>query len=137
MSRAQLPYSLAVFHQIRQKPYPLQTDFKNVPDSGSGMSRAQLSLFPGRFSPKFDRNPSLYLPILNMYLIQVQTCSKHNFHIPRSIAINSTLPAKQGRNRLVPYTYMPTEVHAFSRQHTRMGSTQSMDTFSGSCVDGE
>jgi len=37
------------FHQIRQQPYPLQTDFENVPDSGLGMSRAQLPYSPADF----------------------------------------------------------------------------------------
>jgi|GEM_PF-4018186 len=43
-----------IFTTFDSKPYPLQTDFENVPDSGSGMSRAQ---FPYSQTTKFDINP--------------------------------------------------------------------------------
>jgi len=34
---------------MRQQPYPVQTDFENLPDSGSSMSRAQLPYTPTDF----------------------------------------------------------------------------------------
>jgi len=84
MSRAQLPYSPADFHQIRQQPYPLQIE--NVSDLGSGMSRAKLPYSPTDFHQ--IRQQPYPLPIdLENVPDSVQVCPEHNFIIPRSISI--------------------------------------------------
>jgi len=80
LPKVQLSYSSADFHLIRNQPYPLQTDFENVPDFRFTPVETTTSLFPDWFSP----NSQPTLPFANWFwkcssLIQVQVCPKHNF----------------------------------------------------------
>jgi len=86
LSKVQLPYSPTDFLQVRNQPYPLQTDFENVPYSGSVHVQSTTFLFPDPFSS----NSQPTLPFTNRFCkctwFQDQTC-----------------PAKRWRNRLVFY----------------------------------
>jgi len=110
-----------------------QTDFENVPESGSGMSRANF-LIPWPIFTKFDRNSTLCQPILKMYLIQVQVYPEHNFLIPRPIFtkfdINPTLCQPTMKMHLIlgsdlskaQLFYSPFNIHQFDITRGRGGT---------------
>jgi len=58
------------------------TDFENVPNSGSGMSGAQLPYSPTDFT-KFESIHTLCQLFSKLYLIQVQVCPRFSFLISR------------------------------------------------------
>jgi len=51
LSKVQRPYSPLDFHQTRHRPYPLPTDFRNVPDFRFKPAQSTTLLRLCRFSP--------------------------------------------------------------------------------------
>jgi len=70
------------FHLIRHQLYPLPTNFENVPDSGSGMSRAQLPNSPNDFHLIWQQPHPLPTDFENVPDSGSGRSNKYHFFIP-------------------------------------------------------
>jgi len=143
-AKVQLPYFPPEFHQIRHQPYPLPTDFENVPDFRFRPVQSATSFLPERFS----KNLTPTLPFDNQFRnctwFQVQACPKYNFLIPRPIFTkfdtNRTLCKQILKMYLIAGSdlsklklpYFPTDFHQMRHQPSPCQLISKMYLISGS-----